>query len=483
MLAEFHLNLFQMLTNCWNYVGKSKFKVCFIAAIWGFLTGLERAVIIPTLWLYFSKVFSPSNAEDYYGWTLAAFNFAILLCDPLFGYLAFVGVRVKTLLVISNQLGIIGNIVYFIASHPWMVLFGRFLAGAGAGCEVPLYADMVRVTSTQERTSYIVTLLLFRQFGLIIGPACTLLMRDIKLKIGQVSIDIYNGPGLLLAILWGCHTILVLLIYPRLKNEKVKINKREMTPLLNSMPTESANDHRVSYCSDIIDSQLKQKPVDLPSPTTRERITNFFSPVNYRDYFKYSILANLVIIFSSYFSLMGLECVLPPMAWEYFNWSEIEVSWVYLGCGLSVILVYVILRLISSRGVEDRTLLLAGLVLLTISYLWLSICLSIIDKNQPNLFIGLIVIGIGFHVLGQPFCISISESLYTKQVSLGDQDRAQSILRMVINIALLIGPFVGGSMKKHANIVFILLLISIVISLVLLVVKFRNFTTEDIPEE
>lgn len=127
-------------------------------------------MILPTLWLYFYTKFDMSAAVQFYGATLAAFNISALFCTPMFGWLSQRGlVRAKLLLIIANQLEIAGNLVYFVAPHPWLVFLGRFVAGAGAGAEPPLYADVVRTTSRKERTSVMVYLLVARQFGLIAG--------------------------------------------------------------------------------------------------------------------------------------------------------------------------------------------------------------------------------------------------------------------------------------------------------------------------
>lgn len=449
-----------------------KYTISFCCATWGFLTAVERAIILPTLWLYLVTKFQNEAASAYYGLTLGAFNLTLFIFAPLYGYLAFKGYRTKLLLVISNQLEVIGNIIYFAASAPWMVLMGRFIAGLGAGSEVPLYADVVRVIQPSERTSYIIILLLIRQIGLILGPAATLILQPLKFYVGSIPVNIYNSPGFLMAILWCVHTVQVLVSYPNIDKSgalvkshpsKKKICERLIYQIHEK---QSDSDSGMSHTAESPRRKVK------PKPTMSETTKHFANELS--NYAKYDTLTLLITLFGAYVALMAIEAVIPPVCEKFFKWNEVHISYLYLMAGVLVIMVFAILQSLS-RCVKDRTMLLVGLILLTISYTSMTVVMFFINSQEKNRYISLICVGILFHIFGLSLVVACGESLYTKILEPEEMDLAQSVLRTTMNLSLLIGPYVGGSLYMYPYIVFIVLSILIIVSLLLLVLRYSWF--------
>ncbi|BHF59063.1 hypothetical protein SprV_0100201800 [Sparganum proliferum] len=149
---------------------------------------------------------------------------------------------------------------------------------------------------------------------------------------------------------------------------------------------------------------------------------------------------------SAYFCVMSLESVLSPVANRFFKWGEVEVSYVYIGSSVLVIIVSGLMHLMS-RCMEDRTLVLLGLFFLTVSYAFLSFVMHNVLTMTKALGATLVVVGVGIHVIGMPFPLAITESLYTKFIPSQQLDKAQTILRTIINVAFLLGPYVGGSLE------------------------------------
>uniref|UniRef100_A0A1I8H7W4 MFS domain-containing protein n=1 Tax=Macrostomum lignano TaxID=282301 RepID=A0A1I8H7W4_9PLAT len=414
----------------------AKLRVVLIGSTWGLLTGVERAIILPTLWLYFYNKFDMSAAVRFYGATLAAFNISALVCTPLFGWLSQRNyVRVKFLLIAANQLEIAGNLLYFVAPQPWLIFLGRFVAGVGAGAEPPLYADVVRVTTKKERTGVIVYLLLARQFGLIAGPALTLLMHPLRYKVKKFVIDVYNSPGLFMALLWAVHTIAIIAIYPTISHSRFAGGNGDEVAAestdTSQKPSRSASYDALHEASSQVaeaepqqQQQQQQQQEDQPS---------CFSMDKMKLYLKIDTFAMLFVTFSSYFNLMALEAVLPPAANRYFGWDEFNTS-------------------------------------------------------LPTLYITLVLLGITGHVIGMPFTFALPESLYTKSVPVGEMDIAQGVFRSVIALSILVGPLIGGLLQFVPWLVFLSMLVLSVFSLLLTLRAYRSLdypgeATEDEPQD
>nr|AAW24889.1 SJCHGC03512 protein [Schistosoma japonicum] len=177
---------------------------------------------------------------------------------------------------------------------------------------------------------------------------------------------------------------------------------------------------------------------------------------------------------------MSLEAALPPVANRIFNWTEVETSYVYLGASILIIFVVILLRILN-QFYTDRVLLLAGLITMVISYLWLTIVAYLLPEIPINMAIPLTLTGIAIHVIGLPFSYAYSESLYTKLAPVSDMDRAQSIFRTVINVAFLLGPYVGGSLIGYPTLVFLCMLLLSIFPTLLVACRFKDFIVNDRP--
>lgn len=430
---------------------KAKYPIALVASTWGLLTNIERAIIIPTMWLFFIKYWGPDTAAEFYGSTLGVFSFSILIATPLFGYAGHYGISVKFLLLVANLLEVLGNLAYLCAHGPWAVFAGRLLAGIGASCEPPMYADLTRSTEISERTPFIIVLLLSRQVGLIFGPAFTLILERLNLKIFDMEVNVYNGPGLVMACLWIIHSILIVIFYPSLdKSGAFTDDASKIAQTTTTKPTESASINKAE--------------------------------VRFAGFRQYSFLTLYSITFVSYYSVMALESVLSPVANRAFGWGPVEVSYIYIAASILVIFVSGIMHFLS-KCIEDRKLIFIGLCFLVTSYLYLTVVIFTLDSlGEWGKF--LVVTGVGIHVIGMPFPLAISESLYTKFVPAPRLDHAQTILRTVINVAFLVGPFVGGSLQAHPTVVFLSMLLLNLIPLTMLLSRFSEFrVTTETPSE
>nr|VZI22908.1 unnamed protein product [Spirometra erinaceieuropaei] len=415
------------------------------------------------MWLYLTNYWSNSAAQAYYGATLAAFGLAILVCTPLFGCIVHKGISMKIVLIAGNQLEILGNVIYMVAPTPWLLILGRLICGIGASIEPPLYADLIAATKPEERTLCIIIFLVTRQVGLMFGPACTLLLHNLAFNIGQISVTVYNSPGLLMACFWILHTVLVICIYPPGLNPKLLGSVGGRADSTETL-TDTAMQQEKPNTLMAAETRLKGKPERLCCKW-HER-TGFYG--------RYSSVTIYLIIFATYFSVMGLEAVLSPFADTHFDWTEVEVSYVYLSASFLILLVCLFLYLLSKRF-EDRHLIFAGLLLLTFTYFWQTLVTTMATSMPKPVGIAMVLTGVALHVIGAPFPLALSESLYTKLLPVQESHAAQSILRTVINIAYLVGPAVGGALQFLPNVVFLMMLVLVIVPACMMHHRFQDF--------
>ena len=137
------------------------------------------------------------------------------------------------------------------------------------------------------------------------------------------------------------------------------------------------------------------------------------------------------MVFATYFCVMSLETVLPPVVFVHFKWNEVNVSYVYLGASELLIIMCIILYGLS-RHVEDRRLALVGFIFLLCSYIWLGFATAFLSGLIVELGTSVLIIGVAIHVIGMPLTLAVTESLYTKMVPPNDRDQALSYLRWAL---------------------------------------------------
>lgn len=430
-----------------------KIPITVLTCLWGFLTNVERAIILPTMWLYFTTYWNDEVAKSWYGWTMASFSLSVLLFTPLYGYAAHKGIHTKYLLIFANFIEILGNLAYLVARQPWVVLAGRFISGIGGSCDTPMYADMARTTNLKERTPYMTVAFVAKQIGIVFGPVCTLLMHKLHWTFGDFKLSVYNGPGLLMSCLWIIHTILVIFFYPLVDKPHKEVNA--VTPKLRNAATER-------------DTLIRTDTTEQPDSCDCKDL---------KPYCNYAIITLYIMNFASYFCVMSLETVLSPVVNVHFGWTEVNVSYVYIGASGLLIIMCTILHCLSKR-VEDRLLALVGFILLVGAYIWLFFTTYFVELITVNMGVSLLIIGVAIHVIGMPLGLAVAESLYTKMVPADDLDRALSYLRCVSNFAFLLGPIEGGVFVAYAFAVFLGNLAICMLGLVMLACRYHLFRPE-----
>ncbi|XP_074654084.1 uncharacterized protein LOC141908124 [Tubulanus polymorphus] len=188
------------------------------------LSGVEYAVILPTLWLYISERF---EAEEYFlGLILSAFSFSGLFAAPLMGRWYDYTKKVKWILLFANLWEISGNLMYFFGLNKWFILSSRLVAGIGTGASAAVVADVSRATTKDERTAVLSMFMVCRQFGLVVGPAFNLFLAYTDFKIGPFKVDAFTSPGLFMAFLWCLLEVMTAFMYFDLpaivEEEKIK---------------------------------------------------------------------------------------------------------------------------------------------------------------------------------------------------------------------------------------------------------------------
>ncbi|XP_026879247.2 major facilitator superfamily domain-containing protein 8 [Electrophorus electricus] len=411
------------------------------------LSGVEYAVILPTIWRYLQTL----DAAPYFlGLGLSAFSLSGLLSGPLFGHWSDRTRTTKNIILFANCFEIVGNFMYFMGYSKWLLLSSRFVAGVGTGAGSSIFGFLTRSTAPKNRSTVFAAVMACRQVGLLIGPAFNIFLRLCDFQLGPFVVNKYTAPGVFMCALWLLMQLVVLLMYWDIPPPGIAMEEEgegeEGRPLVRP--------HEPTDCYGTLpnsgSSLTAEVKGDLPSPCLPPEQVHS-SPIKHfsasREFLKEEVLVLLAAQFITLFNQMALETMVTPLTQRFFNFGELENSIMYCLCGVEVIAGFVFVRWFSRR-VEERVVLAVGLILCNISCVW---CLIFLANPQGGFpwQLGEFIIGVFLQVLGLPFVAVAQVSLFSKITAEKTQGFSQGIRRSVGGLATILGPLWAGGLTSN----------------------------------
>lgn len=438
------------------------------------LSGVEYAVILPTIWGYLQTL----DAAPYFlGLALSAFSLSGLLSGPLFGHWSDRTGTTKKIILFANLFEIIGNFMYFMGFSKWLLLSSRLVAGIGTGAGSSIFGFLTRSTAPEDRATVFAAVMACRQAGLLIGPAFNIFLRLCDFHLGPFVVNKYTSPGLFMCLLWILLQLAVVFMYwdlPPLERGKTKGSLRsqnrgeeeseeglveedndEEKPLMvsqellgsyGSVMTSSPPVPNTAATSDATENHISSPQSPVP-PESNEPSSPFTKFSISREFLREEVVVLLAAQFITLFNQTALETMVTPMTQRYFNYGELENSVMYCLCGVEVIAGFLFVRWLSRR-VAERVVLAIGLTICNISGVW---CIIFLAKPLGGFPWQLteFIIGVFLQVLGLPFVAVAQVSLFSKVTAEKTQGFSQGVRRSVGGLATILGPLWAGGLTEN----------------------------------
>ena len=141
----------------------------FITHYLGFTMGLNYSIVLVSIQELWLKLGGESSL---YGFSFGSFALGQTVISPLLGYISDVR-GLKFTMLISLVFSVVGNGLYafsFASKSLYMLLFGRFITGLGAGAVALALVYLTNTTSLEQRGSSIATFKLSQALGFLGGP-------------------------------------------------------------------------------------------------------------------------------------------------------------------------------------------------------------------------------------------------------------------------------------------------------------------------
>lgn len=437
------------------------------------LSGVEYAVILPTVWRYLQTL----DAAPYFlGLALSAFSLSGLLSGPLFGHWSDRTGTTKKIILFANLFEIIGNFMYFMGFSKWLLLSSRLVAGVGTGAGSSIFGFLTRNTSPEDRATVFAAVMACRQAGLLIGPAFNIFLRLCDFHLGPFTVNKYTAPGLFMCLLWLLLQLAVVFMYWDLPpQEREKSKDSSQTQSMDEEKEEELEEEGDDEGKPLMGSQelvgsygslVTSKPVLVRSRSASNAMLNHNSPPpspvpqdshessspfkNFslsREFLREEVVVLLAAQFITLFNQTALETMVTPLTQKYFSYGELENSVMYCLCGVEVIAGFLFVRWLSRR-VAERVVLAIGLTICNISGVW---CLIFLAKPLGGFSWQLteFIIGVFLQVLGLPFVAVAQVSLFSKVTSERTQGFSQGVRRSVGGLATILGPLWAGGLTEN----------------------------------
>ncbi|XP_071342029.1 major facilitator superfamily domain-containing protein 8 [Trachinotus anak] len=440
------------------------------------LSGVEYAVILPTIWKYLQTL----DAAPYFlGLALSAFSFSGLLSGPLFGHWSDRTRTTKKIILFANLFEIVGNFMYFMGYSKWLLLSSRLVAGIGTGAGSSIFGILTRSTAPDDRATVFAAVMACRQAGLLIGPAFNIFLRLCDFHMGPFVVNKYTAPGLFMCLLWILLQLVVVFMYwdlPPLERRKAHesstsksgeeeneqgliedkeedddeeeplMRSQELVGSYGSVVTPNPSSNNISAAPNATLNHISP-PASPPPPETNESSSPFKNFSISREFLREEVVVLLAAQFITLFNQTALETMVTPMTQKYFGYGELENSVMYCLCGMEVIAGFLFVRWLSRRFAE-RVVLAIGLTICNISGVWCLIFLANPLGGFPWQLTEFII-GVFLQVLGLPFVAVAQVSLFSKVTAERTQGFSQGVRRSVGGLATILGPLWAGGLTEN----------------------------------
>ncbi|XP_071018538.1 major facilitator superfamily domain-containing protein 8-like [Oncorhynchus clarkii lewisi] len=428
------------------------------------LSGMEYAVILPTIWRYLQTL---GAAPYFLGLGLSAFSLSGLLSGPLFGHWSDKTHATKKIILFANLFEIVGNFMYFMGYSKWLLISSRLVAGVGTGAGSSIFGFMGRCTAHEDRSTVFASVMACRQIGLMIGPVLNLFLRLCDFKLGPFVVNKYTAPGLFMCFMWTLLQLVVVFMFWDLPPLEELVGEGAAGGAEGAGTVEeAAGKPLLGQRPDILGSYGSVVTPDPPRSTANPSKSNLphVSPTHSpplegvgdsssasfsmsREFLREEVVVLFTAHFVILFNQTALETVVTPLTQQYFNFGELENSIIYCICSVEVITGFLFVHWLCRRTTE-RVVLAVGLILCHISCVW---CLIFLANPQGNFpwQLAEFIIGVFLQISGLPFVAVAQVCLFSKITSVKSQGLSQGVRRSVGGLATILGPLWGGGLTGH----------------------------------
>jgi len=433
---------------------RRQFLAC--CMLWFFLSGVEYAIILPSVHDYLDDIGAPAN---YIGLVIASLSLGAMLSAPIYAKITDHYKRASYILKVGMLFSIGGSCMYFLFPYKNMIILARFVGGIGWGLEGALMGQIGRTFNQESKTAKFASVLMMRQFGVVLGPLCILFLDKLAftLTIGAWTVEVtqYSSSGVLLASAWFVAWLIMLFFY--------------VDP-----PAEDEMAMERTTSTSVTDSLLQiQETAQLTKSSKK----------TYRYTRRTGLLHEPIIVascctFSTYILQSGMETLVTPFTDYYLGWGMRQNAIMYTLVGTVAFTGYISMQFVS-RKLDDRTTLLMGCCSLTFVLVTVIVVYPILEFRADWLYP---VFGVALLIFCWflPYVVVSAAAVLSKSASDDLQSTVQAVRTTGEVLAQVASPpWVSNMMVLSEEFTLVFQLAFMAICSVLVVLSWKVLKPED----
>lgn len=415
--------------------------------------GIDISIIVATIIPYLKQTIKVKNVEAYYAFITTSFCVSSALFGVVAGKIVDRTRRIKLFTSITLILQITGNLIYTIPFSPVFPLIGRLLAGAGESFTSVCIGEVIRVYDTEGGNRVICWLATMSSFGYVVGPLLSVPLSTCHFSIGDLRVDGYNIPGVVIAIL--CTLTLIIcqflihdlsrqfdmksyLNHNSLKVEPVAIEEKTW---LNYDSSEMTHYHFDEEKHDYFYSAVEEEQSLINNHTTSSKSST-------RTLFKtFDQCFLLALSFFMMFVIANGESLLPLINYQLMSWNLHILVTTFVGYGILLLIVSLALSKLCTNEKQIYYVGFVSLPCVVMCYLTLLI-ISVTQREDVKdaVLLCILVVALVFTWFLESVAL---RTLYGQMVSSDSQSFAEAMRNGISRFGMIISNLVTPFMMPY----------------------------------
>ena len=329
---------------------KRRKNTTFVFYTQSFLLGVEYSLTFTYLYLYLKDVLKTDKAIFFYSAISTVFLLSMIVASLVFGKLFDKFRNLRQMFIFSNVMIFIGNLLYCIPLSPWLLFFGRLLAGIGGASRPIMSGEIVRCYTGKDIVTQLLRLGMAFGIGFIAGPGMNFFFLKADFMFLGIHFTYINSAVLMLVFVALAQFLASIFFVSDLSKEydpKGEAEKND-SEKIDSDPPKDESSTKLSDTKNMDDNEkqpLLQSGSILYQSTgdARPNMWNFFKSLA-----KHKKIAVIFMFSGFYFFMDCLYDIWQPIAFvQFIGWGNFEINLVNFGYGICSIIFFIILYFVS----------------------------------------------------------------------------------------------------------------------------------------
>ena len=347
-----------------------------------FLLGANYSTATTTLWPYLLQ-FNTPYPNILFGLSFGCQVLVGSTMSLILSRLADRTRKIRLTMLFVNSIVVLGNVCYTVGLSPYLLVFGRALAGSSMALNPVICGEVSRCYGSELLTGIFAMLTFTNGLGVMIGPALSVVFQNVNFWMGWLHIIVLNAGSFSIAVGSTLMQGAILVCASDISKEyDLKESLQSESQRLYDCDGNLSESEDVSHKKENIDMKKEhQEPGNTKNNTNSSLQTKNVLQVLQTCYRSQTMVTMFATGFLFGFSILSFELIPSLVGSKVLKWTSRQIGWAYIFSGsYYMILCLIIFKL--RKHVPTVKLFLAGFIFNGAGCIC-AIILSYRNQNSP----------------------------------------------------------------------------------------------------